>query len=122
MPEVGTWLTLFWVIVCVVLIIGLAYWFTKHVAGRGVGRFSAWAKGSEQLKVLARLSLGKEQQITLVQAGERFFLLGVTASAISNLAELTKEEAASWTQKPDQPPPPSFREALRIVLQQKRQR
>ena len=122
MPEVNTWLSLLWVLVCMVLIVALAYWFTKYVVGRGkLGAFGA-ARGTEHLKVLARLGLGKDQMVILVQAGERYFLLGVTPSGISNLAELTAEEARPWTEKPDQPAPPSFGEALRIVIQQKRQR
>ena len=122
MPEVSTWLSLLWVLVCVVLIVAMAYWFTKYVVGRGrLGAFGA-ARGTEQLKVLARLGLGKDQTVLLVQVGERYFLLGATPSAISNLAELTAEEARSWTEKPDQPAPPSFGEALRTVIQQRRQR
>ena len=117
------WLSLLWVIVCVILIIGLAYWSTKFLAGRGrLGAFGA-AKGTEQFKVLAKLTLGKEQMLALVQAGERFFLLGVTPSAISTLAEFSQEEAGSWLDKQEgQPVPPSFREALQKVLQQRRQR
>jgi len=41
-----------WMLVCVVLIIGLAYWFTKYVAGRGaLGAFSA----GRRMEVLDRL-------------------------------------------------------------------
>lgn len=122
MPGGNSWFALLWVVVCAALIIGLAYWFTKYVAAQGkLGSFGM-AKGAEQFKVLARLSLGKEQMLVLVQVGGRYLLLGVTHSAISTVAELTAEEAETWTKPPDQPPPPTFREALRTVLQQKRQR
>ena len=120
----NTWLTLLWVIVCAVLIIGLAYLFTKYVAGRGkigMGAFGM-ARGTDQFKVLGRLALGKEQMLVLVQVGKRYFLLGVTASEISTLSELTEEEAGPWLAAQEQSAPPSFGEALRTVLQQKRQR
>ena len=123
----GSWgeslLNLLWVLVCAVLIIGLAYWFTRYVVGRGkLGSFGA-TRGTEQLQVLARLTLGREQAAVLVQAGERYFLLGVTPSAVSTLAELTAEEAQAMCPPPsEQPQPPSFREALHTVLQQRKKR
>lgn len=116
------WLSLLWVLVCVVVIIVLAYWFTKHVVGRGAFNALGMSGGNERFRVLARLNLGRDQMVLLVQAGERYFLLGVTAGAISTLAEYTQEEAEAWTHVPEQPAPPSFGEALRTVLQQKRRR
>ncbi|MCI8423621.1 MAG: flagellar biosynthetic protein FliO [Lawsonibacter sp.] len=122
MTGSDSWLSLLWMLVCVVLIVGLAYWFTRYAAGRGgMGLFSA-ARGTEQLHVLARLALGREQQLVLVKAGERYFLLGITPSSISALAEFTKEEAESWPGAQGQQTPPDFGEALRTMLQQKRQR
>lgn len=116
------WFSLLWVILSVVVIIALAYWFTKYVVGRGAFNGLGMSGGGERFRVMARLNLGRDQMVLLVQAGERFFLLGVTAGAISNLAEYTREEAEAWTTAPEQPAPPSFGEALRTVLQQKRRR
>lgn len=117
------WLSLLWVLVCVVVIIALAYWFTKYVVGRGAFNGLGMSGGTERFKVLARLNLGRDQMLVLVQAGERYFLLGVTAGAISTLAEYTQEEAAAWrSAQEQQPAPPSFGEALRTVLQEKRRR
>ena len=80
----GSWgsslLSLLWVLICVVVIIVLAYLFTRYVAGRGgLGGISG---GSGRFKVLARLSLGREQSVALVQAGGRYLLLGVTAAGV----------------------------------------
>ena len=62
-----------WMLVCVVLIIGLAYWFTKYVAGRGaLGAFS----GGRRMEVLDRLPLGRDQNLILARVGERYLLLG----------------------------------------------
>ena len=80
------------------------------------------AGGGERFKVLTRLSLGREQSLALVQAGERYLLLGVTPSGVSLVAELTQEEAQALYASPDQPAPPSFREALRTVLKQRKPR
>ena len=86
--------SLLWMVVSVIVIIGLAYWFTKYVAGRGgLGVFGPLKAGGG-LDVLAQLPLGRDQKLVVAQAGERYFLLGVTVSEISMLAELTAEEAA----------------------------
>ena len=116
-------LLLMWLVVCVVVVIVLAYLFTKYVAGRS-GSFLSAGSGNGQLKVLARLSLGREQSLTLVQAGERYLLVGVAPSGISLVAELTQEQAQTLYVRPasDQPAPPSFGEALRTVLKQKKPR
>lgn len=118
----GSLLSLVWLLLCVVAIIALAYLFTRYVAGKG-GRMIGVSGGTECFKVLERLSMGREQSVALVQAGERYFLLGVTASGISLIAELSQEETqALHPPRPDQPAPPSFREALRTVLKQKKPR
>lgn len=117
------WLSLLWVVACVVLIVGLAYWFTRYVAARGFPGSGLGVRGADRLKVLAQLNLGKDETLLLVQAGERYFLLGATPAGITNLAEFTEEEAARWSaEQEEQAPPPSFREALRTVIQQKKQR
>lgn len=114
-------LTVLWLLICVVVIIVLAYLFTKYVAGRG--GMIGMSGGTEQFQVLARLSLGREQSAALIRAGERYLLLGVAPSGVTLLAELTREEAQALYAPPDrQTPPPSFGEALRTVLQQKKPR
>ena len=121
--ALDTILSLTWLLVCVLVIIVLAYLFTKYVAGRGIG-FPGMGSGADEFKVLARLSLGREQSLALVQAGERYLLLGVAPSGVSLVAELTREEAQAVYARPasDQPAPPSFTEALRTVLKQKKPR
>lgn len=117
--------SLLWMIVSVVVIIALAYWFTKYVAGRGgLGAFGPLKAGGG-LEVLAQLPLGRDQKLIVAQAGERFFLLGVTASDISMLAEFTAEEAALWRKSAEtenKSETASFRQALDTVLRQKGRR
>ena len=121
MGGLGSLLSLIWLLVCVLAVVVLAYLFTRYVAGRG-GTIGA-SGGTERFKVLARLSLGREQSAVLVKAGEKYLLLGVTASEINLLKELTPEEAEEiYALPPDQPAPPSFGEALRAVLKQKKPR
>ena len=113
--------SLIWLLVCVLAVIVLAWLFTKYVAGRG-GALGV-SGGSERFRVLSRLSLGREQSAVLVKVGEKYLLLGVTASEITVLKELTPEEAETvYVPPPDQSAPPSFSEALRSVLRQKKPR
>lgn len=124
MPGGNTWLSLLWVAVCVAAILVLAYWFTRYVAVREVPGTQSFRE-SEQFKVLSRLALGREESLALVRAGERYFLLGITHAGISNLAEFSGEEAEGWLNaQAAQPAPPSFREAVQLVLgkQQRKQR
>ncbi len=116
-------LSVIWLLVCVLAVIALAYLFTKYVAGRG-GGFLGAAGGTDQFKALARLSLGREQSLVLVRAGERYLLLGAAPSGVSLVAELTPEEAQALypSPGPGQPAPPSFGEALRTVLKQRKPR
>ena len=121
MDGLGSLLSLIWLLVCVLAIVVLAYLFTRYVAGRG--GMIGMSGGSERFRVLSRLPLGREQSAMLVKAGEKYLLLGVTASKITVLKELTAEEAeAVCALPPDQPAPPSFGEALRTVLKQKKPR
>ena len=101
-------LSLAWLLVCVAVIIVLAYLFTKYVAGRGGGMMGL-SGGTQRFKVLCRLPLGREQSAALVQAGGRFLLLGVAPSGVTLLAELTPEEGKEW----DPPEPPDGPEQKR---------
>ncbi len=114
--------SLLWMVICVLAVAVLAYLVTRYVAGRG-GAFG-WKMGGG-LEVLAQLPLGREQKLLVAQAGERYFLLGVTASRIELLAEFTAEEAALWRDRAgteETSATPSFRQALNTVLRQKGRR
>ncbi len=108
-----------WMLVCVVLIIGLAYWFTRYVAGRGaLGAFS----GQRRMEVLDRMPLGRDQSVVLARVGERYLLLGAGTAGITLLAELTAEEAASWKPPETAGERPGFKEAFLTVMKQKGRR
>ena len=122
--EIGT---LFGMLTAVVVILLLAWLFTRYLAGRtpGAMRFSRNRDG--RLQLLERMPLGREQYLAVVRAGETYLLLGVTGSQITLLRELSAEEASAWTEEetgvsPDGGPgvPIPFRDALREVWKQKK--
>lgn len=120
----NTWLSLLWIFFCIVLIIGLAYWFTRFIGGHSRLTGLGAPRGAARIQVLSRTILGKDQALTLVQVEQRFLLLGVTPGGITLLLEFTPEEAADW---PSRGAPPeagqtmSFKKALQTVIKQKRQ-
>ncbi len=108
-----------WMLICVVLIIGLAFWFTKFVAGRGaLNAFS----GGRQMEILDRLSLGRDQSVILARVGERYLLLGTGSAGVTLLAELSAEEAAAWKQPQTEDGRMSFKDAFHTVMKQKTRR
>ena len=70
-----------------------AYYFTRW-AGRGLGTLPGM--GSQNLRVLDRISLGRDQSMLVVRANKRYFLVGAAPSGVSLLAELSPEEGAAW--------------------------
>ena len=116
-------LSLLGVLLVLLLVLGGCYLFTRW-AGTGLGgRFGLTASGSH-LRVLERLPVGRDQALLVVEAANRYFLIGSSPSGFSLLAELTEEEGAQWTS----PPPsdssarsaaPDFREWLGKLREKK---
>lgn len=48
------------------------------------------------MRILDRISIGRDQQLLVVQAGGRYLLLGSSADRLTLLTELTAEEGAQW--------------------------
>ncbi|BAL01152.1 flagellar biosynthetic protein FliO [Oscillibacter valericigenes Sjm18-20] len=122
--EIGTLLGM---LAAVVVILLLAWLFTRYLAGRtpGAMRFSRNRNG--KLQLLERMPLGREQYLAVVRAGETYLLLGVTGSQITLLRELSAQEASKWTEDETDTPPEStpgeampFRDALREVWKQRK--
>lgn len=116
----GQILSVLGMIFAIAAILGLAYWFTRYVAGRAFAPGAGAAQTSE-FSVLAQLMLGKGQRLLVVRIGERCLLLGVCAESISLLAELTEEEAAAWlTGAQNHAQNIDFAAALRNIITQKK--
>ena len=104
------------------LVLAGAYFFTRW-AGMGlVGRFGL--PGAGHVRVLERVTLGRDQSLLVVQAAERYFLLGSSPSGFSLLAELTAEEGELWSSPPSsdspaQDRPPDFTAILRRFREKK---
>lgn len=119
MPEV------LWLLIAVVLVMGLAYLFTRYVAGNQI-LLSQHRKNTKMLHIVEQTYMGRDRQIVLLQAGDRYFLLGNTPEQITTLAEFSAGEVESWREKERQTgedgQTPSFTQALQEIIKQRGRR
>lgn len=100
-----------WMLAAVVLVLYLSYRCSRFIVVRGGGFASA---SGNAMRLLSRLSLGQDKQLVLVEAGGRYWLLGVSQAGIQLVAELTEEEAGICTTKQQNAEKtPDFRDILR---------
>ena len=86
-----------------VLILVLAYWTSRWVGSHGAPGPSGWpgSMGNANLRILARVGVGRSACLLVVRVRERCLLLGVTDGSITLLKEWEGEEADAWlTQAP----------------------
>jgi flagellar protein FliO/FliZ len=91
----------------VLALIPLAVWVMKKLGGAQ----PALAQ-SAGLQVITQLPLGARERVVVLEAGDRWLLLGVTAAAINRIGTLPKPAAA------DAPAAPASATAFRQLLQQ----
>ena len=75
-------------LVLVLGLIGAAVWVLRRT---GI----APRVGSQHLRLVTQLPLGPRERVVIVEAGERWLLLGVGAGGITRLGTLPKAEAAA---------------------------
>lgn len=118
-PEV---LSVLGLLAVVLLVLAGAYLFTRW-AGQSLGGGLLSARSNGRLQVLDRAAVGRDQNLLVVRAGQRYLLLGSTPAGLTLLAELTREEGENWEspappQGPEQKRPMDFR-ALMQRLREK---
>ena len=88
-------LSLLGALLVIVLVLGGSYFFTRWAGTRLNGGLLPHGGGS-RMRILDRISIGRDQQLLVVQAGGRYLLLGSSADRLTLLTELTAEEGAQW--------------------------
>lgn len=73
--------------IAAVAIIYLSYLVSKYV-GKGMNRNGS----SHYMRVLDQLMVGQDRYVAVVQAGDRYLLLGITSQQITLLRELDAED------------------------------
>jgi len=74
-------------VVALVVILALAVYASRYLSKKNKG-----GGGASRLRVIDRVFLGKDQQVAVIAAGERFYLVGITPGGITNLGELGQDE------------------------------
>lgn len=98
-------LTAIGTLLIVVLILYLAYVCTKFI-GRGMGLKA----GSRCMRIRDQIAMGRDRSAVIVQIGTRFFLVGITTSQISLLAELEEEDLIPFQDpETEEKPYPDFK-------------
>lgn len=72
----------------VLALIAVAMWLLRRLG-------AAQPAASAGLRVVGQLALGPRERIVVVEAGERWLLLGVTAAAIHRVGTLPKGDASA---------------------------
>lgn len=72
-------------LVFVLALVPVAMWLLKRMGG-------AAPAGVAGMRVVAQLPLGPRERIVVVEAGERWLLLGVTAASINRIGTLPRGE------------------------------
>lgn len=108
-------LSLIWAVVVTCGILALAYWFTRHIAGRIVP--NQFRRG-RHITILEQVAVGKDQRLVLAQIGEHIYILASTPHTITNLGELPQEEAAQFMleEQPQPIPSDTFVQVMHRVL------
>lgn len=91
-----SFLALVYYVIVILAILGLAYWITRYIGGRGGLGLPSQASGGLRMKILAQTAVSREQRLVVAEAAGRYFLLGVSPGSIVNLAELTQEDMDGW--------------------------
>lgn len=119
------WFLILWAVVCVVVVLGMSYWVTRFLGGRGLLRGDLAGGKRGRIRILEQQSLGREEKLVVAQVEEHCYLLGVTANQITLLSELPWDPEQG-TQEGDLEPKenkkPAFREAFFDALRQKTRR
>ena len=115
MPAI---LSVLWALVVTGLVLVLAYWATRYLAGR----MAAGPMGrSRRIEILEQVAVGKDQKIMLARLGDKTCFLGIASGGITVLREATEQELQTpqEEQERQQPFGDSFARALRQVMEQR---
>lgn len=108
-------LRLVWTLLVIVVVLVLAYLFTRFMAGQAAGGPHRFRRG--RFTVLDQVSVGKDQKLLLVQLKDQVYFLGAAQGGITCLDKLPAEELTQGEEAAGQQNP-SFSEALQQVVNQ----
>lgn len=73
-------------LIIVIAVLLLAWWCTRHLAAR-----TRFGIESNYIRVLDRISIAQDKMLLFIQIEDRSYLIGVSSSSITTLAEINDE-------------------------------
>lgn len=102
----------------VIGIIYLSFVFTKQLSKHHVGQVK-----SRYMKVYDKITVGQDRSAAVVQVGDRYFLIGVTAHQVNLIAELEEEGLIPLPEEsPDFPNGSDYFKTMMKKLEEKRKK
>lgn len=94
-------------------IVALIIYFS-YVAAKLVAKGSFKSGRSQYMRIVDQMSVGQNRVVSVIQVGDRYFLLGIAEKEIDMLAELEEEGLIPLlTEEPDaQAPMPDFKDLM----------
>lgn len=100
----------------VVLVLFLSWYLTRKL-GRYTGQFG---RSNGNLQIIDRISLGQNEALALVRAGDRFLLIGISHAGISCLCELDKGTVSNLQETAADASGTDFKELLQQLTKGKK--
>ncbi len=95
------------------IVIGIIY--LSYVAAKFVGKNSIRGGRSQYMRMVDQMPLGQSRAVSVVQVGDRYFLIGIAEKQINILAELEEEGLVplKMEEPMNQTAIPEFKELMR---------
>lgn len=109
--SLESFLQLVGVLLVFVLVLGVTYMVTRWMAG-----YQKVHSYNKNLRVIDTVRIGNNKMICIVQAGQKYLVVGIGKEEIHLLGELAEEELRDLTFLSESPPevlPESFQEILK---------
>lgn len=90
-----------------VLIIYFSYLFSRYV-GKTMNKSSS----SNYMRLIDQITVGQDRNIAIMQAGDKYLLVGITAGQINLLREMSEEELIQISPDETQTRTPDFKEMM----------
>ncbi len=110
-------LSLIWALLMIVVVLALAYLFTRYVAG--IATVKGFKPRGRKINILEQIAISKDQKLLLVKVGEKVYFLGSSQGSINQISEISKEELSLWEEEDEAfktSENMSFKDALKKVM------
>lgn len=86
--------------------------YLAYISSKYIGKSSMALSQSKYLKTLDRTPLSQDKSLAVVQAGDKYFLIGITPNSINKIAELDSEDLVEIPENKEKPMQPNFKDTL----------